>query len=124
MQELIKPSLSPLDEPFAQEFVGMTTIPVTVEELAETRSKLLADINARLDEKARKFLIGLHDGAPDFDAIGLPQAANLPAVRWKLLNLKKLIAENPEKHAEQKAELLEKLSTEGSQNENGEFVAL
>jgi predicted nucleotidyltransferase component of viral defense system len=111
VQELIKPSLSPLDEQFAQEFVGMTSIPVTVEELARTRNRLLADINARLDEKTRKFLIGLHDGAPDFGAIGLPQAANLPAVRWKLLNLKKLIVEQPDKHAEQKAELLQKLSS-------------
>lgn len=111
VQELIKPSLSPLDEQFAQEFVGMTSIPVTVEELARTRSRLLADINARLDEKTRKFLIGLHDGAPDFGAIGLPQAANLPAVRWKLLNLKKLIVEQPDKHAEQKAQLLQKLSS-------------
>lgn len=110
VQELIKPHLSPLDEPFAQEFVGMTTIPVTVEALAETRDKLLSDINARLDEKTRHFLIGLHDGAPEFDVIGLPQAADLPAVRGKLLNLKKLIAENPAKHAEQKGEQLDKLS--------------
>ncbi len=111
VQELIKPSLSPLDEQFAQEFVGMTSIPVTVDELAETRERLLADINARLDEKTRNFLIGLHDGAPDFGAIGLPQAANLPAVRWKLLNLRKLMTEQPQKHAEQKAKLLEKFSS-------------
>lgn len=111
VQELIKPSLSPLEGPFTQEFVGMTSIPVTVEELAETRERLLVDINVRLDEKIQKFLIGLHDGAPDFDVIGLPQAANLPAVRWKLLNLKKLIAEQPDKHAEQKAQLLQKFSS-------------
>lgn len=111
VQELIRPSLSPLDEQFAQEFVGMTSIPVTVDELAETRERLLVDINARLDEKIQKFLIGLHDGAPDFGAIGLPQAANLPAVRWKLLNLKKLITEQPGKHAEQKAQLLQKFSS-------------
>lgn len=109
VQELIKPNLSPLDEPFVQEFAGMTTIPVTVEDLAAARDRLLADIDRRMDDTAREFLIGLHDGKPDFDAIGLPQAANLPAVRWKLLNLKKLISENPGKHAEQKAELLEKL---------------
>ena len=110
VQELIKPNLSPLDESYVQEFAGMTTIPVTVEDLAAARDRLLADIDRRMDDTAREFLIGLHDGKPDFDAIGLPQAANLPAVRWKLLNLKKLISENPGKHAEQKAEILEKLS--------------
>jgi predicted nucleotidyltransferase component of viral defense system len=110
VQELIKPNLSPLDEPFVQEFAGMTTTPVTVEDLAAARDRLLADIDRRMDNAAREFLIGLHDGEPDFDAIGLPQAAHLPAVRWKLMNLKKLFSENPDKHAEQRAELLEKLS--------------
>jgi hypothetical protein len=52
------------------------------------------------------FLLSLQDAAPDFDVIGLPQAADLPAVKWKLLNLQKLISENPAKHDEQKALLL------------------
>ena len=84
----------------------MTTISVTIDELARTRDRLIADIRARLDDKnTQKFLLSLHDGAPDFDAIGLPQAAALPAVQWKLVNLRKLIAENPEKHAAQRADL-------------------
>ena len=104
--ELLSPSLSPLDEPYALEFVGMTTIPVTIDELARTRDRLIADIRARLaDKDTQRFLLSLHDGAPDFDAIGLPQAAALPAVQWKLVNLRKLITENPEKHAAQRADL-------------------
>jgi len=76
----------------------MTTIPVTIDELARTRDRLMADIRVRLaDKNTQRFLLSLHDGAPDFDAIGLPQAAALPAVQWKLVNLRKLIAENPEK---------------------------
>ena len=54
-----------------------------------------------------RFLLSLHDGEPDFKAIGLPQAAELPAVRWKLLNLEKLKARNPEKHAEQRRKIEE-----------------
>lgn len=109
--ELLSPSLSPLDEPYSLEFVGMTTIPVTINELARTRDRLIADIRARLaDKDTQRFLLGLHDGAPDFDAIGLPQAAALPAVQWKLVNLRKLIGENPEKHTAQRA-YLEQLFT-------------
>ncbi|TWF48062.1 nucleotidyltransferase AbiEii toxin of type IV toxin-antitoxin system [Neorhizobium alkalisoli] len=96
--ELLRPSRSNLDEPYAREFVGMTTIPVKLDDLIATREHLIADIGARLDANAQRFLITLHDGEPDFEAIGLPQAAELPAVRWKLLNLKKLGAENPDKH--------------------------
>ena len=49
-----------------------------------------------------RFLLTLHDGAPDFEAIGLPQTAALPAVRWKVINLARLKEENPAKHAEQR----------------------
>ena len=103
--ELLTPSLSALDEPFVREFVGMTTIPVTLQDLADTRDRLLADIRARLDASTHRFLTTLHDGAPDFEAIGLPQAASLPAVRWKLLNLNKLSTENPKKHRAHRDEL-------------------
>jgi predicted nucleotidyltransferase component of viral defense system len=103
--ELLRPNLSRLDEPFAREFVGMTSIPATLDELVATRERLIADIGARLDTNARRFLTTLHDGEPDFEAIGLPKAAHLPAVRWKLLNLKKLVAENPAKHKAHREEI-------------------
>jgi hypothetical protein len=104
--ELLSPTLSSLDEPYAREFLGMTTIPVTLGELAATRDRLIADIRAGLtDKNTQKFLLSLHEGVPDFDAIGLPQAAALPAVQWKLVNLRRLIAENPEKHVAQRADL-------------------
>ncbi len=103
--ELLAPSLSALDQPFAKEFIGMTTIPITLDELAATRDQLIADIRKRLDDSTRQFLLSLHEGEPDFTAIGLPQAQTLPAVRWKLINLKKLKNENPAKHAAQREAL-------------------
>ncbi|MCX7324101.1 MAG: hypothetical protein NTZ14_06610 [Hyphomicrobiales bacterium] len=103
--ELRRPTLSNLDEPYAREFVGMTTIPVTLDDLIATRELLIADIGARYDANAQRFLTTLHDGEPDFEAIGLRQAAELPAVRWELLNLKKLSAENPDRHKAHREEL-------------------
>lgn len=97
--ELIRPTPKPLEEAFIAEFDGMTAYPVTVAELEEARAKFFADILGRLDEPAMKFLLTLHDGEPDFGSIGLPQAANLPAVKWKLQNLEKLKTGNPAKHA-------------------------
>ncbi|BAU58733.1 Ync [Halorhodospira halochloris] len=87
----------------------MTKTPVTLNELLLTRKKVVTDIQSRLGEDAKRFLVSLHDGAPDFDIIDRPQAANLPAVRWKILNIKKLMTENPEKHAEQLTQLEELL---------------
>lgn len=103
--ELIKPSLSELEDAFVKEFEGMTIEPVSLIELKDARAQLTDDLRARLDDKAMRFLLTLHDTEPDFDAIGLPQAAALPAVRWKLLNLAKLKQQNPDKHAMQRGEI-------------------
>ncbi len=103
--ELVRPSLAPLEEAFVKEFEGMTTRPVSLEELKTARHQMTADLLARLDDNAMRFLLSLHDGQPDFEAIGLPQGSDLPDVRWKILNFEKLKAQNPEKHAEQRREI-------------------
>ncbi|MCP1845785.1 putative nucleotidyltransferase component of viral defense system [Bradyrhizobium sp. USDA 4524] len=108
--ELVKPSLAMLDEAFVKEFQGMTIETVSLDELKAVRLKLTANLLARLDEKAMRFLLSLHDGEPDFEAIGLPQAAKLPAVRWKLLNIAKLKEQNPAKHVDQRREIEDILS--------------
>jgi len=103
--ELIRPSLSEIEDAFVKEFEGMTIEPVSLIELKDARVRLTDDLRGRLDDKAMRFLLTLHDTEPDFDAIGLPQAAALPAVRWKLLNLAKLKQQNPDKHSLQRAEI-------------------
>lgn len=103
--ELLNPNLIDLDKPYTQEFEGMTRASVSLEELLNTRKRLIADIQSRFDENTKRFLLSLHDGIPDFDAIDRPRAAALPAIRWKLINLKKLKNENAAKHAEQRHEL-------------------
>jgi len=103
--ELLNPNLIDLDQPYVREFEGMTKTPVSLDDLLATRKKLIADIQSRFDDSTIVFLLSLHDGAPDFGAIDRHRAADLPAVRWKLLNLERLIRENPEKHAQQRREL-------------------
>lgn len=103
--ELLDPHANDLERSFRQEFVGMTRDPVALEELRDTRSRLIKDIQSRLDSNAVAFLLSLHDGAPDFSSIGLAQAAGLPALRWKLKNIQRLMEVNPDKHAAQREAL-------------------
>ena len=105
--ELLDPNLIDLDQPYAREFQGMTSAEVPLADLVETRERLIADIKTRLDDRAKTFLLSVHDCAPDFEVIGYPDAANLPAVRWKLINLEKLKAENAAKHRAQREEILQ-----------------
>jgi len=55
--ELIKPSLSELEEAFVKEFEGMTIKPVSLIELKDARVRLTDDLRARLDDKAMRFLL-------------------------------------------------------------------
>jgi hypothetical protein len=103
--EIIDPNRELIDAPHAQEFQGMTSWTVSLEELHATSERLIQDVHSRLDPAASHFLLTLHDAEPNFEAIGLPQAAEPPAVLWKLRNLRKLIEENPAKHADQRAAL-------------------
>ena len=108
--ELLNPRVHDLDQPYRQEFSGMTREPVALDDLRATRSRLIEDVQTTLDAEAKEFLLSLHEGTPDFSAIGLAQAAELPAVRWKLQNVRRLIEENPDKHAAQREWLQEVLT--------------
>ena len=106
MHELLAPAAPLREELYGKEFVGMTRHPVSWDALIETRRRLHADIGSRLTGEVADFLISLHDAEPDFGLIGVPEAAELPAVRWKLLNLERLKQANPRKHQIQRDALV------------------
>jgi len=99
--ELLNPNFRDLEAVFAKEFDGMTALPVTVSELEAARSNLIQDVRGRLSGPTAEYLIGLADGEPDFDLIGLSDASGLPAIRWKLQNVEALKRQDPAKHREQ-----------------------
>ncbi|MEZ5922508.1 MAG: nucleotidyl transferase AbiEii/AbiGii toxin family protein [Parvularculaceae bacterium] len=101
MHELLAPNEKDIADEFAREFAGMTVDPINIDALLSARKRLIGDIQARLKGNAADYLMTLQAGEPDFTLIGLPQAADLPAIKWKILNLKKLIAEHPDKHRAQ-----------------------
>jgi hypothetical protein len=41
----------------------------------------------RMSEEHRRFLISFEKGEPDYPFLGLPEAASLPAVKWREKNL-------------------------------------
>jgi hypothetical protein len=69
---------------------------VTLDELIETRARLLREIHSRLGDDERRFLVSVKRMAPEWELVGLQAAADLPAVRWKLHNLGKM---NPARRA-------------------------
>lgn len=58
------------------------------------------EVNSALSEKDRSFLLSFKQGTPDWDLFPMPRLKELPAVQWKLKNIRTLITSNPEKHHE------------------------
>lgn len=72
---------------FEAHFKGMTAEPIEARALLDIHERLLTRVACWLDESSCAFLLSIEDQQPDFDLIGLAQAADLPAVRRKLHNL-------------------------------------
>ena len=96
--ELLQPRLKDIRQTFEREFVGMTVRETSLEALLATREQLVAEIRSRLDETSKLFLRSFHTLKPAWNLISTPAIRNLPAIRWKLMNLERLQTENPEKY--------------------------
>lgn len=72
---------------YQNNFVGMTTEPVSLDTLLSTRARLRTELRQRLTNNHRKFLSGLARAQPDWALLKCAHSAELPALRWKLANL-------------------------------------
>ena len=72
---------------YERTFIGMSEAHCSLNTLLEARSQLLHEIPRRLTTAHRKFLSGLVRAQPDWSLLNCPHASQLPALRWKLLNL-------------------------------------
>lgn len=90
MIELLNPNRLPLETVFRNEFVGMTSVPVSLETLIEVRERLIEKIREGLTQKERKFLVSFKMREPEWDLLGIENVNKLPAVKWKLANLAKM----------------------------------
>ena len=95
--ESFAPSLIDQREAMENLFTGMTDIPFTYEEFEETRAKLINDVRSLMTDADKKFLISFESGQPEWDGYEFEYFKDYPSVQWKLLNLKKLAKQNPQK---------------------------
>jgi len=95
--EFFAPSLIDQREAMENQFTGMTDIPFTYEEFEETRAKLINDVRSLMTDADKKFLISFESGQPEWDGYEFEYFKDYPSVQWKLLNLKKLAKQNPQK---------------------------
>lgn len=90
MAEVLAPRDLDLAAEYDRNFAGMTDTPVSLTSLYEARATLKVEIVGRMPDEHRRFLLSFKKGEPDWDLLGLPHVADLPAVRWKAQNLARL----------------------------------
>jgi hypothetical protein len=94
ISELIVPRRKDIAHEFAHGFEGMTAEVVLLDDLLDAREALIAAVAGNMPDAHKEFLLGFKRGKPDWSLLDVPGAADLPAVRWKQINLDKLSAEH------------------------------
>ncbi|WP_027350810.1 nucleotidyl transferase AbiEii/AbiGii toxin family protein [Halotalea alkalilenta] len=102
LNEVINPRLKALDDVYRQEFIGMARADIPLQQLEDVRHELLSRLGQLMTDEDVRFLLAFKQGAPDWALLPLPGVERLPAVRWKLANIRKM---HPNKHR-QSLELL------------------
>jgi len=95
MVELLNPGFTDIRPVFETEFDGMTLIEVTCEDLEKAREELIAMIAESLTIEEKQFILSIKEGNPRWELLGIEGIENLPAVKWKLLNIARM---SPAKH--------------------------
>ena len=98
INELLSPVLKDQKSAFKNQFAGMTSIGFSYDDYESTRDTLIRTITQRLTDDDKKFLISFEKGSPIWSLFPQPILKDLPAVKWKLKNIQKLVQLNPEKH--------------------------
>jgi predicted nucleotidyltransferase component of viral defense system len=90
MLELLNPRFSDMRHVFDDEFQEMVRVNIEYEELIKTREYLVKLIRSSLTGEEIQFIISVQNDSPDWDLLELDGIENLPAVKWKLLNVGKM----------------------------------
>ena len=105
IHEVLFPSLRDISADYDNTFRGMTAEPVDLKDLLSARERMIAELQAQLDQDERVFLLSLARNEPNWALLGIEHLEQLPGIRWKLRNLEQLAKTNPKKLKAQAQEL-------------------
>jgi len=90
MHELLNPQFKDISKTYAAEFAGMAREELSLDTLCATREMLVAMIHKALTNEEKHFLLSMKRGMPEWDIMGIPHLKNLPALQWKLTNIRRM----------------------------------
>lgn len=90
MHEVLDPRRLDIAQEYERGFDGMTAEPVDLKDLLNTREQMIETMTREMPNEHRQLLVGFISGEPDWSLLGVEGVKNLPAIRWRALNLDKL----------------------------------
>ncbi len=90
MAELLRPQYKDISATYAGEFANMAERDVSLDELVTVRERLVELIHQGLTENEKGFLLSFKNRKPDWASLGLEGVSELPAIKWKQINLTKM----------------------------------
>jgi len=111
VHEVLFPRKLPLEPAFTNEFAGMTRDGVALDLLEETQERLIAQLPRALSTSHREFLLSLVRAEPAWELMPFNHLQHLPALQWKLLNLRKLKSRDATRFLAQHDELVAKFKS-------------
>jgi hypothetical protein len=85
--DLLRPHYKDISAIYAGEFANMAEKDVPLEELVVVRERLVELIHQGLTDSEKGFLISFKNREPDWTLLGLEGVSELPAIKWKQINL-------------------------------------
>lgn len=101
VHEVLFANPMPLEAVFKSEFQGMTAQPIDLQKLLDTRELLFKALPLSLADHHKKFLLSLVQGKPQWNLMPYEHLQELPALKWKVLNLAKLKKTNRQRFDQQ-----------------------
>lgn len=90
MAELLRPQFKDISAIYAGEFANMAETDVPLEELVVVRERLVELIHQGLTDSEKGFLLSFKNREPDWALLELEDVSDLPAIKWKQINLAKM----------------------------------
>lgn len=110
VHEVIFGNMIDIEDEYMRNFVGMTVEDVPLQVLLDARDELVRIVHSRLTQDQKDFLVSLTRAEPRWDLLDIPHLKDMPAIRWKLQNLKQLQGSNNAKFNAQIQALEERLA--------------
>jgi len=86
---LLSPAARDITHDYERNFLGLTEEDITLETLLDARTVLVDNITSNMPEDHKHFLVSFYRRKPEWSRLGLDGLDQLPAVRWRELNLDK-----------------------------------